>query len=252
MYHRRLFHPTKGVDNNYNPPDIEGTVRLDVAFPSADGRLLHGWFFDKPGAKKVVLYCHGNAGNIVRRYPSVRSILQSNVSLLIFDYRGFGRSHGTPSVKAVCQDGVAAYDFLVKESPYRAKEVVVYGESLGAAIACHVAANRPCGGIILQSGFYSLLKIGRERLTILRAYPEILGSTPRMNNASLMRSPHPPLLILHGEKDSTIPIAHSEKLFAEAAEPKRFVRMPDATHTDLGADAALYVSTIDQFINSLS
>jgi hypothetical protein len=141
---------------------------------------------------------------------------------------------------------------LTGEEGYAAENVVLLGESLGSGVATYVAAHRPVGGIILQSPYVSIEKVGKEQLPVLRMYPTFMFPRIRLDNLAELKKAHQPLLILHGEQDELIPIRHSEILFEQAAEPKRFVRGPNSKHTVLHSDdEPLFVGAIKDFLKSL-
>ena len=154
----------------------------------------------------------------------------------MYDYEGFGKSTGVPNLQNVCDDGVAAFDYLTKQKRIRAIDIILYGESLGTGVSCQISKQRQAGGIILQSGFASLILAGREKLPFLHLYPDASFPTPNMDSTAILRSPHPPLLIIHGMKDSTLSYKNSEVLMAEAAPPKTLVLLPDATHEGICTD----------------
>ena len=160
LYRSMLFHPDRYPAGNYDLDSIEGISRKDVFFTSADGTRIHGWYFALPGAGKTILFHHGNAGNVSSRAPLIRLLLLAGASVLIYDYRGYGLSEGIPSVKGICDDGCAAFDYLTEVEGVNHDEIINYGESLGCAVACQVCTVRRGCALILQSGFSSLRKIG--------------------------------------------------------------------------------------------
>lgn len=253
LYSARLFRPYKFPEGSWDVAQIAGVPRQDCYFTAADGSALHGWLFDTPGARKTILFSHGNTGNITGRLNLLRLLIESGASVFIYDYRGYGRSSGTPTVRGICEDGLMAFDYLVKHRGVRARDVVVYGESLGTAVACEIAAERVCAGIILQSGFSSLRKIGHETIPITKIYPEALFPKPLLDSAFRMssRKCHP-LLIIHGEKDQVVPFAHGQEIFDRACEPKRFVQLPECAHSDIWCNSPqAYVDAVRQFLAEL-
>lgn len=253
LYSSRLFHPYKFPEGSWDTVELEGVPREDVWFTAVDGARVHGWFFDTPGARKTILFSHGNTGNITGRLTYLRLLIQAGVAVLIYDYRGYGRSDGEPTVRSICEDGVRAFDYLVQERGVRPAEIVLYGESLGTAVACEIAAERSCSAIILQSGFSSLKKIGEDQIPITKLYPQVLFPKPFLNTADRMAARQGyPLLVIHGNKDLVVPFSHAEEVFARASEPKRLVQLPECAHSDIWCTAPeYYVRAVREFVAEL-
>jgi len=253
VYRPVLFRPDKYPNGEYHIESLSGIKREDVFFPSANGKTLHGWFFEAPNADKTILFSHGNAGNIATRTGLLGALLETGASVFTYDYQGFGRSEGSPNVKRICQDGLAAYRFLTKEVGIDSSNIINYGESLGSAVACYLSRHVPTAALILQSGFCSLARIGKERVPFLQMYPDWLFPQPDLNNLAAVRDKRQPLLIIHGMLDDTVPFAHGQELFAEASEPKRFAVLPNAGHIDMyDVDRQLYINAVKDFLHSLS
>jgi uncharacterized protein len=249
LYMSRLFRPTKYPEGEWEVEHLEGISRQDVHFFAADGSRLHGWFMHQPEAEYVVLFSHGNRGNLTGRLNIVTLLLRSNVSVLLYDYRGYGKSEGKPSVAGVCQDGIAAFDYLIREKGYKASQILLYGESLGTAIASEIAAARPCAGIILQSGFTSLRDIGAEHFPVTKVYPRFLFPEHLLDNLAHVENNKRPLLIIHGHKDKVVPFKHAQMIYERAAEPKVFVELPECAHNDIwSVSPDVFVNAINGFL----
>jgi uncharacterized protein len=237
MFNQVLFQPDKTEYDmktvNQQFQSMFHVHREDLMFDGPRGTKLSGSYFELPGNDKVVLISHGNGGNIAHRIPAVVNLLQAGYSVFVYDYEGYGKSTGSPSMKNVCEDGFAAFDYLVKQRHVLANNIILFGESLGSAVSCHLLTQRSCGGVIIQSGFDTLYNVGREKLVWLNFYPQIIMPEPRFNNLEVLSKPHPPLLIIHGVKDQIVPFSHGEKLMSAAVEPKKFVRLPNADHNDI-------------------
>ncbi len=252
IYNSKLFHPEiqRGVATDLL--QVVSFKNYEVFFKASDGKRLHGWMFINPNSTKVLLLHPGNAGDILGRLTFVRMLLDAGASVFTYEPRGFGLSEGSPSVSSVCEDGVSAFDFLTTTQGYKPDHIVLYGISLGAAVATYVSTKRPAAGIILQSGFSSLEKIAKEQVPLLKIYPSWMFPRPSMNTAETLAKPHAPLLLLHGEMDQLIPIAHSQRIYAHAASPKQFVICPHSTHTSIDQrDKKLFISTIATFVRKL-
>jgi fermentation-respiration switch protein FrsA (DUF1100 family) len=253
LYSKLLFHPDKYPIGDYHVDMMSDVKRRDVYFPSSNGRTLHGWFFQNPNATKTILFHHGNGGNLTTRMGLVSVLLQAGASVLIYDYQGYGRSEGQPSVRKICEDGVAAYKYLVEKAEINPDNIINYGESLGSGVASYLSTVVPTGALVLQSGFESLRRIGGEHVPPLRAYPSWLYPQPLLDNVCVVKKKHPPLLIIHGMKDGTVPFAHAEQVFEHATEPKKFVRLPNSDHIDLYLqDPDLFRESVREFLQSLA
>lgn len=255
FYSRRLFHPWKYPVGDWDVEHLEGIAREDVYFKANDGSKLHGWFFQRPNSRYVVLFSHGNTGNLTgtNRLPLVNLLLKAGVSVFIYDYRGYGRSEGAPTVRGICEDGVAAFDYLARERGYVPDNIILYGESLGTAVASEIAAERHCAAIILQSGFTSLREIGQHHVPVTRIYPSFMYPPPLLDTVRRMSVDRRPLLIIHGQKDQVVPYSHAQEIFNNAAEPKMIVDLPECSHSDIGHLAPeVFVSSVKAFLASLA
>lgn len=231
LYGGVMFHPHQFPDD-LELLDIEGVTREEIFFVSNKLRL-HGWYFHVPKSTKTLLFSHGNTGNILNRETMIGLQLKAGYSVFIYDYRGYGRSEGNASVFGIVADGCAAYDYLIQQRDLKPEQIVLYGESLGAAVACQIAARREAAGIVLQSGFSSLRKIGMETIPFIRIYPKFLLPQPELDSAAVLERDHPPLLIIHGKKDTVVPFTHAEEIYSRALEPKHFVPLTRCGHNDI-------------------
>ena len=206
----------------------------EVWFRAGDGTRLFGWFVKAPMrpplAAAVLLWAHGNAGNIIHRLDSLAELHRRGLSVFLFDYRGYGRSEGAPSEEGLYLDALAAYDHLLNERKIPAARIVAYGSSLGAAVAGELARQRPVAGLILEAPFPSVEAVARGAF---RGLPAHLFVRARYELARRLREVHAPVLVLHGDRDSMIPFALGRAVFDAANEPKQFVAIPGAGHSDL-------------------
>jgi fermentation-respiration switch protein FrsA (DUF1100 family) len=253
LYTNMLFHPYPYPEGDYELSEIAGVPYEDVYFHASDGTRLHAWYFKQEGAPFTVLMSHGNTGNISGRPKLLESILKTGASMLVYDYRGFGRSHGTPSVDGVIDDACSAYDYLVKQCACKPEEIVLYGESLGAAVTCQLTLRRNARGMILQSGFASIMKISRHHLPLMHIYPSSLFPQPLLDStAVLRRGKHPPLLVVHGHKDPVVPFAHGKELYESAVNKRFLVEFPEAEHSDIPLLAQeRFVAAMKEFFSHL-
>ncbi len=221
--------------------DEIGTARVqprEIYFRSANGNKLHGWLFRAGANGPLILFSHGNAGNISYRIGEVMALVDAGASVLIYDYSGYGKSRGQPGFEGIVQDALGAYQYVTDRLSVPAERIVLFGESLGSGVTCRLSRLKPCAGIILYAPFTSLRDIGQEALPFTRLYPRWLFPYPDFNNAAVLREPHPPLLILYSGHDTTVPAAYSQRLFSEASEPKQLVAIVNAGHSDYGLAAS--------------
>jgi fermentation-respiration switch protein FrsA (DUF1100 family) len=238
-----LFYPSKYPEGDWKPADL---VFEDVWFPSPDGTRLHGWYCPCPNARAVLLYAHGNGGNL-SQYASLMRYFQKDLRLttLIFDYRGYGRSEGVPTVAGVLQDARAARALLARRAGVREEDVVLMGRSLGGAVAVQLAAQKRPRGLILESTFSSLREVAAIH------YPRLAWIIPvdKLDSLSLIKRYDGPLLQSHGDADRTIPYALGRKLFEAARGPKVFVPVPGGDHND--PQPLEYYRRLDEFLAGL-
>ncbi len=245
-----LFPMPPGAEYQYTTMD--GIPVKEVFFTNSAGNKLHGFYWKAPGgAKKTVLFMHGNAGNIGHRLLLAKAIKDAGASIFLFDYRGYGKSEGKSGVAEIIDDSKCAYDYLENELKVAPKDIVLYGESIGGAVACALAKDHKSGGLILDSTFTSLLRIAKKKIWVYNMYPDFLESSPSLNNIEYLSHDHPPLLIIHGQLDEILPLSEAQANFQAATEPKKFVPLPGSTHNNKGADGPLYLKTLKDFLSSL-
>ncbi|HEX2411414.1 MAG TPA: alpha/beta hydrolase [Solirubrobacteraceae bacterium] len=201
---------------------------LDI--DTEDGERLHGWWIPASAPTRGhVLLLHGNAGNIGDRVPHVLLLAAAGFDVLAFDYRGYGRSTGRPTEPGTCRDARAALAALLARDDVDPGRVLYLGESLGGAVALELAIRRPPAGLVLQSTFTSIRDMARlhypfiPRALVPDAYPSL----------RLIRRHDAPLLVLHGARDTIVPLMHGEELFEAAPGPKQLEVFPDAGHNDM-------------------
>jgi hypothetical protein len=185
-----------------------------------------------------VLHCHGNAGNVADRAPHARLLAAAGFDVLLFDYGGYGRSRGRPGERETYADARAARAALLAREGVDPARTLYLGESLGAAVALDLAVAQPPAGLILQSPFTSVRDIARVHYPWVPR-PLVPDAYPSLQRITGLRAP---LLILHGARDSVVPLMHGEELFRAAPEPKRLEVFPDAGHNDMLGDR--WVQTI--------
>jgi hypothetical protein len=201
-----------------------------VWIETPDKQTLDARYFAHPRPQAVVLYCHGNAGTVDQwAILAARLHLQHRLSILVFDYRGYGRSTGISHERGILTDAAAARDWLARENGLQPEEIVLMGRSLGGAVAVDLAAHGGARGLILESTFPSLPEVARQHAAwLLPGW----NMTQRLNSAEKLRQYPGPLLQSHGDEDHLIPLALGEKLFEAAPGPKQFVVVHGASHVE--------------------
>ncbi len=239
-----IFFPSRFPEGNWQPRlPVE-----DAWFEAADGVRLHGWFLAHPKPRWVVLYCHGNAGNITHRADILEEIHRYlGASVLVWDYRGYGRSQGRPTEQGVLLDGEAARQWLADRTGWPADRLVLWGHSLGGAVAGHLAATGGAAALVLESTFTSLPEVAAYHYPWL---PVRWLMRNRLDVRSIIHQYHGPLFQSHGQADTIVPVHLGRQLFEAANQPKHFLEIPQADHNDpLGPD---YYRQVKLFLDTHS
>jgi uncharacterized protein len=219
------------------PPGV-----VEQTFAASDGVRLHAWWAEAPGARATLVWSHGNGGNIAGRSAVLRGLAARGVSVLAYDYRGYGRSEGSPSEEGVYLDVLAAYDHLRARGVPESR-LVAFGESLGSAVSVRLAAKRPCAALVLVSPFTRMQDVARVHYGPLGV---LAGD--RFDAVGLIPTIRRPVLIAHGDQDEIVPFELGVRLFEAANEPKRFLRVEGAHHNDVFASGEL-LDAIARFAN---
>lgn len=246
-----LLYPLPPGDE-YKFESINNIKREEVWFKNNQGAKLHAWYFQNPDKNApVILFSHGNAGNIGHRLMLAKCLLDAGASVFLFDYRSFGKSEGTKNLQGIADDSRAAYDYLVVNRKIPTNKVVLYGESIGGGPTCDLASKVQAGGVILDSTFTSLLHVAKKKVAFFNIYPDFLQPIPAMNNISVLQGKHAPLLIIHGQLDEVIPISEANENFQSASDPKRLLTLPNSTHNWKEPDFPLYVKGVHEFLKQI-
>ena len=221
---RSVYFPTHHPEGFWNLQAELGAT--DVWLDLADHVRIHGWFVACPGSHLTTLFLHGNAANITYRGERFREITAAGSSILMIDYRGYGKSTGRPSENGLYADAQAAYDYLLKTR--RPQEILVHGESLGTAVAVDLASRHQCGGVVLEAAFTAASDVAGTVLPVIG--PLLIRSFDSRRKITRVQAP---ILFIHGSADRTIPIKLGRALFDAAPEPKSFWTVPGADHNDI-------------------
>jgi fermentation-respiration switch protein FrsA (DUF1100 family) len=240
-----IFHPQKRLD--YSPSDFRLNYR-DIYLNTLDGVKLHGWYFRPYQDRPVILFCHGNAGNISHRLEYTGMLLEMGVNVFIFDYRGYGKSSGHPTEQGIYTDALSAFDYLVWDEKINPDDIILLGRSLGAAVALEVALKRGARAIIIENGFLSVHHMAKE-MGIFRIVSPLVPQN--YNSLEKIKDVTIPKLIMWSERDEIVPPFMGRRLFDAAGEPKEFYEIKDAGHNDTHiAGGREYQNTISEFIRT--
>jgi pimeloyl-ACP methyl ester carboxylesterase len=223
-----VFQPSPWEDRNWG--SLSGLPLEEVWLPVDESVTVFGWFVDAGPTKPVLLWCHGNAGNISHRLENIRELYRRGLSVFIFDYRGYGRSTGSLSEPGMYQDALACYDYVLYQRKIASDRIVLFGRSLGACVAGEVAIHRPSAGVILEGAFPSIQSMSDQHYLGL---PARWFVDVEFNLVQKIGKFHLPVLVIHGEKDSIVPVELGRQVFNAAHEPKQWYGVPGADHNDV-------------------
>jgi hypothetical protein len=226
---RMLFYPLRAL---HATPADWGLAYDDVRITTDDGVALHGWLIPAPEARaappRTLLFFHGNAGNIAHRRESIAIFVELGLDVLIIDYRGFGRSQGSPSEHGLYRDAAAAWHWLTDERGVGADEIVLFGRSLGGAVAIELAARTEPAALIVESSFDRLRHLADAHYPLLS---RLIPLRYRFPSVERIAAAGCPVLVLHSPHDEIVPYRLGRRLYDAATPPKRFVEL-DGGHND--------------------
>ena len=248
---RLMFMPVRTVRRTPASLGVQGEEER-VTFRARNGREEHlaGFWLPAQGSRKVLLYLHGNGDNIGVNLPHAVLLRSLGISVFLFDYRGYGRSSGEfPCEERVCEDAEAVWDYLVSRRKCRPQQIVIYGHSLGGAVAVELAKGHPeAAGVIVESSFTSIFDMARHTVVLgLLPLPWLLRN--HFDSIAKVGGLRMPVLFLHGTSDWTVPCSMTARLFAAASEPKSFVLIEGGGHLNNAAvGGERYLGAIREFI----
>lgn len=241
---RAIYYPSKYPEGSWELQRAVGAS--DGWMEASDGVKIHGWWVRRESSPLATLFLHGNAGNITDRARHIQEIAAAGSSILMLDYRGYGKSSGRPSEQGLYRDSEAGFTYLLGKG-YRPEQIILHGESLGSAVAIELASRRPSAALILEAPFTSASDVAGSLVPFIG--PLLVRS---YNSLPKMRGIGGPKLFIHGDRDGTIPLRLGRKLFDAAPEPKTFWIVPRAGHNDLLETAgAEYRRKLSAFYQSL-
>jgi fermentation-respiration switch protein FrsA (DUF1100 family) len=240
-----IYFPTRELSET---PADAGLEFDDATFEADDGVKLHGWWVPGRTDEVTLLWFHGNAGNLGDRV-GLLELLHDELGIGIFaiDYRGYGRSEGKPSETGLYADARAALEAAQNYSGSDAEEIVIFGQSLGAAVAVELANSQPVRGVVLEAAFTSIRDMARHHYSFLPVGALLRTS---FDSESKIARIDTPLLMIHGQNDDIVPLDMGRKLFAAAEEPKEFSQVEGAGHNDVYLREE-FTDTLKSFLNTL-
>lgn len=241
-----IYFPSKSIGAE---PKHIGLSFENISFKTSDGINIVGWFIPastKSKLNKVILFCHGNAGNISNRLDTIHTFNHFGFDLLIFDYRGYGQSEGKPTEKGTYLDAQAAWDYLTKVKKYDPKDIVIMGRSLGGSVASWLAMKNNPKAVIIESAFKSIRDLGAELYPFL---PVRLLARFNYNTKENVKSIKCPILVVHSTEDDIIPFSHGQEIFNAANNPKVFLEITGSHNSGFMVSADKYEKGIKAFTN---
>lgn len=226
-------------------PERAGLQAEDIWVKTRDGVQLHGWFFPNEESEYVIVMSHGNAGNIGNRIDIAKLLNGIGLSVVLYDYRGYGQSNGTPSEEGIYVDIESVVNYLKTEKGFTENQMVMYGRSLGGAVASYAATKFSVSGLVLDSAFKNL------KAMVGDLYPFVPAALARYEFSTekyLEKIPGIPVMIMHSQNDDIVSISHARHLFKLAKEPKRFVELRGGHNNNFYASTDIYSRNWREFI----
>ncbi len=243
---RLIFQPQAGVDIR---PEQVGVVGEDAYIVTADGVRIHSFYLPAPDATRAILFLHGNAGNASHRLPNAAALMRLGSHVLLLDYRGYGLSEGRPGEAGVYLDARAGLAHLVENIGVPESRTVVFGRSLGGAVAVDLVQDRQIAGLILESTFPSVAAMAGR----LFGGPFAWLARGRFDSEQKIARLRAPLLFFHGDRDEIVAFELGRRLFLAAPEPKTFETIDGAGHNDtVQVGGRRYLERIQRFLDEVA
>lgn len=241
---RMLYLPAKAIERT---PQAIGLDYVEVMLRTKDGVTIVAWHVPAKGARRTLLFCHGNAGNISHRLDSIRLFNSLGLNVLIFDYRGYGRSEGRPSEEGTYLDAEAAWDYLTQRRGVPPEEIILFGRSLGGAVAAELALRKSPAALIVESSFTSVADMGQTHYPWL---PVRLLAKHRYETAKKIPNIRCPKLVVHSPDDEIVPYEQGLALYEKAAPPKELLAISGGHSEGFLLSGALYIEGLRKFITT--
>lgn len=241
-----LYYPEIGREVETTPHDY-GLAYEPLSLLTSDGERLDAWFVAQEQARASVLILHGNAGNISHRMDTIAMFHRLGYSVLIFDYRGYGRSTGKPSEAGLYLDAQTAWEYLARQRGVPSERIILFGESLGGGVASWLAAREQPGALILSSAFTSVPELAADLYPWL---PAKWLARLHYDTRAALKGIHCPVLIAHSPDDEIVPFQHGQTLFAAATEPKVFLPLAGGHNDGFIFMRPAWVEVLADFLRS--
>ncbi len=242
---QQVFHPRPG---NEVTPDKAGLAYEDLRLNTPDGERLHAWWLPAQNARGSLLFLHGNAGNIGNRLESLRIFNGLGLNVLILDYRGYGHSSGEPGEQGIYTDAMTGWRWMTEIRGLQPESILLFGRSLGSAVAAELATRVRAGGLMLESPFTSIPDMAAELYPYL---PVKQLARYQFDTLSKIDAIDEPLLVVHSSEDGLVPFSHGQQLFAAASEPKSFLEIRGSHNRGYLQSGKTYTDGVGGFIDSL-
>jgi len=228
----------------FTTPDILQLSHEDIYFNTSDNIRLFAWYIPAAHATDVLIFCHGNAGNISHRMESIKIFHELGLNVFIFDYRGYGRSEGKPSEQGTYRDAEAAWNFLVSEKGVNPKNIFIFGRSLGGAIASWLAKQHTPRALIIESAFTSVVDVAAKFYPLFPVNHFLRFKYP---TKEFIEKIDCPVLIIHSRDDEIIPFQFGQELYQIANEPKQFLEIHGSHNDGFYISGDSYFQTLKEF-----
>ena len=244
-----IYYPDENIAAT---PELLSLEYKELTLSTIDNIAINAWWIPHPEARATLLFLHGNAGNISHRLDSINIFHQLSLSVLIIDYRGYGKSNGEPSELGTYLDAETAWNYLNSHKDIKTDNIVIFGRSLGGAVATWLAEKHPPAGLIIESSFTSIADMGKYYYPYL---PTTLLSRLKYSSIDRVSKIKSPTLFIHSKGDEIIPYKYSEKLFTEALKetttPKFFLETTGSHNEGFLLSGEKYTAGLDRFITDI-
>lgn len=242
---RMVYFPIKGIQMT---PKGAGLEFEEIFFMTPDDTAIYGWFLPFQGSRKVILFCHGNAGNISHRLDSIRIFHDLGFNVFIFDYRGYGRSPGKPTEEGTYMDVEGGWKFLIEKKGFNEGDIVLFGRSLGGAVASWLAQKKNPAALIVESAFSSIPNLGARLYWFL---PVRLLSRFSYSTVDYISRSNCPVLVIHSRDDETIPFGEGEKIYHAACKPKKMLLIYGDHNGGFLLSGSVYKQGLTNFLSEM-
>ncbi|TVQ66342.1 MAG: alpha/beta hydrolase [Balneolaceae bacterium] len=240
-----IYFPTKNLTAT---PEDRGLEYEEVYLYTEDDLRLHGWYIPAPEARGSVLFFHGNAGNISGRLESIMIFNELRLNVMIFDYRGYGRSEGKPTEEGTYRDAIAAWRYLTEVQDENPRDIILFGRSLGGGVAAWLASEVEAGGLVLESTFTSAADLASEIYPFIPVRWLLRIRYPVIDYIDEIRKP---VMIAHSRNDEVIPYHHGQKLYEAASEPKYRLELQGGHNDGFILTGRHYLDGWDHFLTEV-